>query len=126
MFNFFVFIFQCPYCKRDKENLSQCAGSKGSCLIKEGEVIKLDRRHAYYYQVQAQLHVMEAEYCDFVVWNKNDIFVEIILPDEELWNSVIPKVEHFFRQCILPEVLGKHFTWQVLKACSPEKNTRSP
>ena len=50
------------------------------------------------------------EYCDFVVWNRNDIFVERILPDLEFWDDVIPKVECFFRKSILPEILGQQVT----------------
>lgn len=72
--------------------------------------MKLDRSHAYYYQVQAQLHIVGADYCDFVVWNKNDMFVERILPDADLWDSVIPKVQEFFEHCILPEMLGRQLT----------------
>lgn len=55
----------------------------------------------------AQLHIVDAEYCDFVVWNTNDIFIERIVPDMDFWDDVIPKAENFFRNCILPEVLGQ-------------------
>jgi len=34
---------------------------------------------------------VDAEYCDFVVWNSNDIFIERILPDMDFWDDVIPK-----------------------------------
>jgi len=53
---------------------------------------------------------VDAEYCDFVVWNSNDIFIERILPDMDFWDDVIPKAENFFRKCILPEVLGQQVT----------------
>ncbi len=69
----------------------------------------LDRSHDYY-QVQAQLHIVDAEYCDFVVWNRHDIFVERILPDLEFWDDVIPKAECFLRNSILPEILGQQVT----------------
>ena len=68
---------------------------KGFCLVKDGDKIKLDRSHAYYYQIQAQLFILQVDYCDFIVWNKNDIFIERILPDVEFWDSVIPKAESF-------------------------------
>lgn len=88
-------------------DLQLCAGF---CLIKNGGTVKLDRSHAYYYQVQAQLHIVGADYCDFVVWNKNDLFIERILPDVEFWDNIIHRAHDFFRQCILPEVLGQTFT----------------
>ena len=53
---------------------------------------------------------MEIDFCDFVVWNSNDLFLERVLPNEELWDNVVPKAELFFRRCILPEVLGELFS----------------
>ena len=49
-------------------SLEDCVGEKGFCLVREenGEM-KLDRKHSYFFQVQGQIHIMEAEYCDFVV-----------------------------------------------------------
>ncbi|KAL1279246.1 hypothetical protein QQF64_025919 [Cirrhinus molitorella] len=67
----------------------------GFCLIKDGDEVILDRSHGYYYQVQAQLHITDYEYCDFVVWNCKDIFVERISPDMGFWDDVIPKLRFF-------------------------------
>ncbi|XP_035996599.1 uncharacterized protein LOC118564015 [Fundulus heteroclitus] len=80
---------KCPYSYQDEANLRLCAGRKGFCLINDGDHVMLDRSHDYYFQVQAQLHIVDAEYCDFVVWNRNDIFVERILPEFELWDDVL-------------------------------------
>ena len=86
-------MFQCPYCQKDKENIESCLGEKGFCLIKtDNGQMQLDRSHAYYYQVQAQINIMECEYCDFIVWIKNDIFIERIEPDPFFWEN---KVQHF-------------------------------
>jgi hypothetical protein len=32
------------------------------------------------------------------------------MPDVQLWEEISTKVETFFRQCILPEILGQKFT----------------
>ncbi|CAK6972964.1 uncharacterized protein LOC125246229 isoform X2 [Scomber scombrus] len=101
---------KCPHNQRDEINLRMCAGTPGFCLLNDGDDVKLDRSHAYYSQVQGQLHVVGADYCDFVVWNRNDMFVERIVPDFEFWEDAIPKAETFFRNCILPEVLGQQVT----------------
>ncbi|XP_039908249.1 uncharacterized protein LOC120746819 isoform X1 [Simochromis diagramma] len=101
---------KCPHSQRDAVNLRMRAGEKGFCLISDGDNVTLDPTHDYYYQIQAQLHIANAEYCDFVVWNRNDIFVERILPDLEFWDDAIPKVECFFRNSILPEILGQQVT----------------
>ena len=72
--------------------------------------MQLDRNHAYYYQVLTQIHITGVEFCDFIVWNKSSLHIERIMPDVQLWNEISTKVERFFRQCILPEILGQKFT----------------
>nr|XP_033935033.1 uncharacterized protein LOC117443188 [Pseudochaenichthys georgianus] len=101
---------KCPHSKQEEANLRLCAGEQGFCLVNDGGTVKLDRRHAYFHQVQAQLHVVDVDYCDFVVWTKNDLFVERIVRDVDLWDNIIPRVESFFRLCVLPEVLGQKLT----------------
>ena len=52
------------------------------CLKREGELMKLKEDHEYFYQVQAQMHVVEASYCDFMVWSpKEPPHIERIFPD---------------------------------------------
>ena len=93
-------------------------------MTAEEEGMELDRNHTYYYQVQAQLHIMDVEFCDFIVWNKNSLFIERIMPDVEFWREGIPKVERFFRHAILPEILGQKFTkQQVTKSSLTSVNT---
>ena len=55
------------------------------------------------------------KYCDFVVCafdgcGATKFFHQQILPEEQHWNSVLPKLTKFWRTCILPEVLGKWYT----------------
>ncbi|XP_034094372.1 uncharacterized protein LOC117561180 isoform X3 [Gymnodraco acuticeps] len=101
---------KCPHSKQEEANLRLCAGEQGFCLVNDGGTVKLDRRHAYYHQIQAQLHLVDVDYCDFVVWTKKDLFVERIVRDVDLWDNIIPRVERFFRLCVLPEVLGQQLT----------------
>ena len=51
-------------------------------------------------------------YCDFVVWSNNDILVEQIPADGEFFNAFIEDVQHFFVYAILPEIIGKWYTWK--------------
>lgn len=54
-----------------------------------------------------QINIVEsAEYCDFIVWKENDIYIERIVPDEDFWDQIVHKAETFFRQCILPQVFA--------------------
>ena len=59
-------------------------------------------------------------YCDFVVWTTKEIYIERILPDEDLVELSLPIAEQFFKQCILPELLGKWYTQETVKASVDE------
>ena len=39
-----------------------------------------------------------------------NLIVLRIYPDVQHWNSVLPKLETFWRICILPEILGRWYT----------------
>ena len=76
----------------------------------------LKRKHSYYFQVQQQLFTLpERKFNEFVVCaidsGKNEhLEIERIYPDPEHSNAVLPKLEAFWRICILPEILGRWFT----------------
>ncbi len=71
---------------------------------------KLDRAHLYYLQCQLQIHVTGGKYCDFIVWHASGLHTERLLPDHQRIGEILPKVEQFFRLCVLPELVGKWFT----------------
>ncbi|KAJ8910557.1 hypothetical protein NQ315_008942 [Exocentrus adspersus] len=76
---------KCPYLLNfnNVTSIEQYLQMRSTCLLKsEGKVI-LNRTHAYYYQVQAQIFVSELLYCDFVIWSPNIFFKERILPNFE-------------------------------------------
>ena len=55
------------------------------------------------------------KYCEFVVCAIDEkksvnLIVLRIYPDVQHWNSVLPKLETFWRICILPEILGQWYT----------------
>jgi len=69
---------------------------------------KLKREHAYYYQVQTQLHVCQVMYGDFVVWSKEGTLIERIERDTTFMDAQKENMTHFFKYGILPEVIGKN------------------
>lgn len=99
---------KCPFSFKNS-TIQELACDKSSCLIVIDDNVSLDHKHAYYYQVQAQIFITEADYCDFVVWTAQDIHIERIYPDEELWSEVEVKSSKFFLLGILPELLGKWY-----------------
>ena len=72
--------------------------------------LKLDRTHMYYYQVQTQLGVCEKVSSFFVVWTKEDMHVEIIDFDFEMFSEICENAKVIFDKAIMPELVGKFFT----------------
>lgn len=106
---------KCPY--SHKENtIEQALADNKFCLKKDSNgKLYLDPTHAYYYQVQTQLFVADVNYCDFCVCTfthsqENDLYIERIGKDFQFWTGCITKASHFFKTCILPELLGKWYT----------------
>ncbi|XP_068673794.1 uncharacterized protein [Montipora foliosa] len=106
---------KCPICIQDGD-FDKYVQEKSSCLEKVDGTFMLKRKHNYYFQVQQQLFTLpERKFNDFVVCaidsDKNaHLVIERIYPDPEHSNTVLPKLEAFWRICILPEILGRWFT----------------
>ena len=65
-------------------------------------------------------------FCDFVVWIKEVLHIERITLDEALIESAIPIAEKFYKLCILPELLGKWYTWKQPPRDSSVQHPRDP
>ena len=105
---------KCPFCKRHYA-IEEAAKDPQFCLETcEGQT-KLKADHQYYFQVQCQLYVTQKHYCDFVVYTSPDfktcqIFVERHTLNKPFINKAVDTCQLFYKQCILPELLGKIFT----------------
>ena len=103
---------KCPIIIKDG-NFENFAQHKNSCLEKMNGHLQLRKSHSYYYQVQQQLFsVPEIKYYDFVVCvidekKSMNLIVLCKYPDVQHWNSVLPKLETFWRIRILSEILGR-------------------
>ena len=107
---------KCPICIGEDCDFDKYVMEKSSCLEKVNDKFQLKRKHHYYCQVQQQLFtVKDRNFCDFVVCGidkekKAHIVKERIYPDVKHWETVLPKLEIFWRICILPEILGRWYT----------------
>ena len=69
------------------------------CFTVDGGRLFLKKSHAYYFQVQLQLLVTEAEYCDFVLYaGIGEPHVERIFKDQELQNRIIKSSKDFWQK----------------------------
>ena len=96
---------KCPYAAFNKSLTVQAACNKlpaFCCTVQDGSV-KLREDHEYYYQVQGQLAVCSAKWCDFVVWLGKDMSVQRIAYDDVFWNtSMLPCLLNFYSRFALP------------------------
>ena len=100
---------KCPYCLKDLD-FQEYFTKQGSCLNKN-MTIKED--HQYYYQLQQQLFTTGKKYNDFVVCSiKENIesVCQTVTPNQDHWDTVLPKLTNFWRFCVLPEILGRWYT----------------
>ena len=107
---FGVLEIKCPFSCTDKSFL-EASDDTTFCLghADDGSFF-LKKLHAYFYQVQAQIHLCDADYCDFVVWSQDELTILRIQPDIVFFADVIEKVTKFFKYGVLPELLGKWYS----------------
>ena len=120
-----VLEIKCPYCHRENDLRTAAAQDTQFCLKTSHGELHLDHNHAYYYQIQTQLFVCDVEYADFCVCtfmagddqkgNSQDsqdshVHIERIYKDHSFWTECITKAQHFFRTCLLPEIMGNWYT----------------
>ncbi|XP_076124717.1 uncharacterized protein LOC143104504 [Alosa pseudoharengus] len=64
-------------------------------MIKDGTQT-LRQSHPYYWQVQGQMLVSGCDWCDFVVYTADDMFIQRIPRDMEVIQTIKKKVDYFF------------------------------
>jgi hypothetical protein len=66
----------------------------------------INKKHAWYYQMQGQLHVTKRKTCILAVWisGNDNLKIERIEQDINFWKlGMEPKLVQFYMECILPE-----------------------
>lgn len=95
---------KCPFSIRDSTVLEALADEnkrKKLCVEKVGENVGIKETHPYWYQVQGQLLVTGAQFCDFVVYTRQDLFVLRIMPDKKSYGVyTIQNVQDIHRFCV--------------------------
>ena len=98
---------KCPF-SYEKISISEaCRTVAAFCLVMErdGNVCLL-KSHAYFYQIQTQMHVTRLQWCDFVVWSPlHQPFVQWIKYDADFMKSAISTAEKFYFKQFLPVVV---------------------
>ena len=101
--------FKCLFTQRDNIPQEACTDPTFYCLLNNEGKMVLNRNHLYYHQVQLQLYVSAAHWCDFCIFTKKGVMVERILLDKAWINFRIPQLETYFDKEILPEIVWPHY-----------------
>ncbi|XP_077102505.1 uncharacterized protein LOC143753718 [Siphateles boraxobius] len=74
-------------------------------MIKEG-THTLRRSHPYYWQVQGQMLISGCDWCDFVIYTEDDMFIQRIPRDMQVIQTIKEKVDYFFFYFYLNDCLA--------------------
>lgn len=97
---------KCPYSARKGTVAEACDTPSFFCKRDENGLINLRHKHNYYYQIQGQLAVFQAQWCDFVAWTPTDTVIERISFDARFWEQeCLPRLTSFYYNSMLPEVI---------------------
>lgn len=105
-----VLEIKCPFACKNKSFLDASKERSKFFLCESNGKMTLDRTHTYYYQVQAQIEVCGAKYCDFVVWSEKEVLVERINPIKEFIVNAFDKASTFIKLGVWPELMAKWYS----------------
>lgn len=118
-----VLEIKCPFSKRniDPSQIRDC----DFYLKPTATGLKLSKTHNYYMQVQGQLAICKRKYCDFVCWTPLGMHIERIESDPSCFQCMVPKLQQFFVQCVLPVVLRGSLSDQGTSQDNKENESNS-
>lgn len=76
---------KCPYSKFHVSPLEACADETFYAENVNGKP-RLKRGHQYYFQIQGQLGITGASWCDFVIYTNKGMSIERITSDPQFWD----------------------------------------
>ena len=72
-----------------------CTDVKFCCELTNGQC-KLKASHSYYFQIQGQMAITGAKWCDFVVFTKKGMSIERIPFNADFWNELENKLIAYY------------------------------
>ena len=94
---------KCPYVCERQTIENACKTVNGFCLTESKGQVMLSKLHAYYFQVQTQMHVTSLQWCDFFVWSPmGEPFIQRIKYEPAFMDQVFLKAQDFYFNKFLP------------------------
>ena len=100
-----VLEIKCPYSCKFQSFEDRADQHSFFLEVDDSRNLRLKESHPYYYQVQLQMKLYGACYCDCVVWRKDDMFIQRISCNVAFITEALDKIPPFIKLCILPERL---------------------
>ena len=75
------------------------------CYIDDGNNVRLNSNHRYFYQVQGAMAITDASFCDFIVWTPKSLERVVIEFDRHAWQDMHSKLTDFYIEHMLPLIL---------------------
>lgn len=86
---------KCPYKYRNMTLSEALKHDKSYIIYKENGCTVINKNHAYYHQIQGQLHILKKDLCYLVVWTPNETEVILVGRDEE-WEENLEIIKKFY------------------------------
>ena len=103
---------------------------KGFFIELSSEGLQLKKNHRYFSQIQGQLEILDRKICHLIVFNSIDDWEIITVHrSKEYWAKVFPKLEAFWNESLLPEILDSRLVRNMEirePMVSEDMNTREP
>ena len=101
---------KCPYASRDLTPFEAAEfhkDDKNFPLKKENGRFSLKDDCPHMIQVQAQMAITGAKWCDYILYTIKGMHIERVLFNEQMWSaSILPRVEHFYFNHFAPHFLS--------------------
>ena len=94
-----------PYSKRDMTLQEATESDRSYFLSVDGSTLALKKGHAYHYQCQGLLNILEVDWLDLVAYTTKDIFVERIYRNEAEWTvKILQSLTYFYIDNIISKI----------------------
>ena len=94
--SFGIIEIKCPISKRNV-SLDVACQDKSFYLQKDVNRLTLKKVSIYYYQVQGEMLLTGLEFCDFIVFNGNEVWITRVKKDEEFCVEMFDTLNIFFK-----------------------------
>lgn len=99
---------KCPYAARQISPTDAMLNKVANVhrIFDKNDETRMNEKHAYYFQVQGQLHITQKKHCIFAVWTPFGIKYAIVNRDDTFWEvKMLPSLKRFYEDCLVPEII---------------------